>query len=593
MTLLESFFDAMVRLDGDTLVMQVGQKPYLVRAASTYRGPVEWGQVELSTKPLTLDAAMVMLAEILPEHEQRALSEIGAVEHEFTPPGSNAERLTVVAARGGDDIWIEIRRKSLAQPVDVGDTTDEALYVPPAYVEPSIEPPIESSIEEPIEESIEPSDDIDEPVYVAAEADDSAVGAVVAAEPEPAAESEPAAEPVPEPVSAPAPEPARERLNVVVPMSRPPSKPVPPPPAPPVASAPVRLRVEQLLSAAIDIGASSLFIVAGERPMVRINRDVRPLNADPLGATDIEQFVKRRRKTPTGTNGAVESVSWCADLRDIGRVECIAVEDHRGPAMTIHLVQPGLNSADHLGLSEDVQALSDAPDGLVLIVSPRAGGKTTLAHAFVDVINRTRCDHVVTIESRIGYRHTSQHSFISQRETGGDGEKSGAMLRAALREGPDVLVVDDLRGPEAVAVAMDAARAGRLVFATIAAASVDEARDRLLDVFVPARRPQVRALLSGILRGAIAQTLVKSVAGPLVSAREIWLSQHERRTSLDDSLLQLVRDGRVTPAEALRAAPDRELLAAALQEEGFEAGGERLAERDGHLRRTPQASQHD
>lgn len=472
MQLLDSFFGAMIRLDGDTLVMQVGQKPYLVRAASTYRGPVEWGQVELSTKPLTLEAALAILEEILPPEQRQALSDIGAVEHEFAPPGAASERFTMVAARGGDDIWIEVRRRSRT--------------------------------------------------------------------PEPEEEHEPP------PVAVLVPRRSHEDRHVQ------------------------RSRVEQLLRQAVEAGASSLFLVAGARPMARITGDVRAIGAETASAADIQQFVARWSRN-------ADSARWDADIPELGRFECLAVDDYRGGGLTIDVAERGLSSADHLGLPEAFQSLCDVPDGLVLIASPRAGGKSTLVHAFVDLINRTRCDHVVCVESRIGHCHESQHSFISQRETGGDGEAAGTMLRAALREGPDVLVVDDLRGPEAVAVAVDAARAGRLVFATIAARSVDEATTRLLDAFAPARRPQVRALLSGMLRGAVAQVLVKSVAGPLVAAREIWLSSPEERTSMHGSLAQLIREGRVDPSEALRAAPDRELLASALHEEGFEAGGERLA----------------
>lgn len=522
MTLLDSFFAAMIRLDGDTLVMQVGQKPYLVRAASTYRGPVEWGQVELSTRPLTLDAGLAMLEQILPADQRKELADFGAVEYEFAPEGAGGERFTMVAARGGDDIWVEIRRRSRAPELVAAEPVEEQEHVVELYADEALEKPSDARAADP------------------------------ARAPEPEAPPEP------------------ERPFLVVPLRKngdthhfpelnttPPQKVESP-------------RVEQLLRKAIEAGASSLFLIADMRPMMRVNGGVRSVGADPARAADIRQFA-------AGWSRTADDPRWEAEIPELGRFECLAVDDYRGPGLTIHIVTPGLTSADHLGLPEAFQAVCDLPDGFVLVASPRAGGKSTLVHAFVDVINRTRSDHVVCIESRIGYRHESQHSFISQRETRGDGEAAGLMLRAALREGPDVLVVDDLRGPEAVAAAIDAARAGRLVFATIAARSIDEAKERLLDAFPPARKPPVRALLSGILRAGVAQVLVKSVAGPLVAAREMWLSSPEQRTSMQESLVQLVREGRVNPSDALRAAPHRELFAAALHEEGFEASGERLA----------------
>lgn len=117
MTLLDSLLDAIVRLDGDALVMHVGEKPYVVTTSSAmnaYRGPLAWGQVELSSRVLTPDAVLSMVGQILPEDQRHALEEVGAVEHEIAGPAGVADRFSVVAARGGDDIWLELRRLQTA-----------------------------------------------------------------------------------------------------------------------------------------------------------------------------------------------------------------------------------------------------------------------------------------------------------------------------------------------------------------------------------------------------------------------------------------------------------------------------------------------
>ena len=122
MKLLDSLLDAIVRLEGDALVMHVGEKPYVITASASmnaYRGPLAWGQVELSSRVLTLDAVSSMLAQILPADQRRALDEMGAIEHEILPPDGILDRFTVVAARGGEDVWVEVRRKSMA-PVAAG-----------------------------------------------------------------------------------------------------------------------------------------------------------------------------------------------------------------------------------------------------------------------------------------------------------------------------------------------------------------------------------------------------------------------------------------------------------------------------------------
>ncbi len=114
MTLLESLLDAIIRLDGEALIMHVGEKPYVVLSSttlSTFRGPLSWGQVELSSRPLTLDAVMSMLGQMLSPEQRHMLDELGAIEHEIDAPADVDERFVVTAARGGDDVWVEVKRK--------------------------------------------------------------------------------------------------------------------------------------------------------------------------------------------------------------------------------------------------------------------------------------------------------------------------------------------------------------------------------------------------------------------------------------------------------------------------------------------------
>ena len=119
MKLLDSLLDAIVRLEGDALVMHVGEKPYVVTASSSmnaYRGPLAWGQVELSSRVLTFDAVSSMLGQILPADQQVALTEFGAIEHDIPSPAGVADRFTVIAARGGEDVWVELRRRPIEIP---------------------------------------------------------------------------------------------------------------------------------------------------------------------------------------------------------------------------------------------------------------------------------------------------------------------------------------------------------------------------------------------------------------------------------------------------------------------------------------------
>jgi twitching motility protein PilT len=252
-------------------------------------------------------------------------------------------------------------------------------------------------------------------------------------------------------------------------------------------------------------------------------------------------------------------------------------------------------------LTPEVQALCAQPDGLVLVTGARASGKSTLLSAFVDLINRTRSDHVITIEPEIGFVHESRRSFVSQREVRGDGEGAVAAVRSALREDPDVIVIDDLRTPEVAAMALEAAEGGRLVFASAVATSTVTAIEHLIELFPPDRRAQAQASLAGALRGVVSQVLLRKVRGGRIAAREVLLNtpsvaslilegkmfqlpvaldsgRRHGMIPLSDALAVLVREGVVHEAEAYRKAFDREALLAVLKRQGVDTTfAERLA----------------
>jgi twitching motility protein PilT len=381
---------------------------------------------------------------------------------------------------------------------------------------------------------------------------------------------------------------------VVRPLARPSLKLQPPaPPAPPPAASTEASLVE-LLRTAVTRGASMVYAVADSRPMIRVDASVVSMGTEPeVSGADVERFAFEFAPRDQVADTPSE---WTCSVPGVGRVRCLRFEDQSGVGLIFHLPSSGYTTADALGLEPQIQALCEQADGLVIVSGPRSSGKSTLLSAFVDLINRTRSDHVITIESEIRVVHEKRHSFVSQREVQGDGEALAAAARAALREGPDVLVIEDLRAPEAIAVALDAARAGRLVFGAISAPTAAVAVERLSDSFAADRRPQVRALLAGALRAVVAQVLVEKPGGGRASARELLLGSPAvsklvldgataqlpialdggRRLgmmTMNDSLGALVRDGIVDAAAACRRAPDRSGLVAALKRDGIDISG--------------------
>ena len=389
------------------------------------------------------------------------------------------------------------------------------------------------------------------------------------------------------------------RQGVVVPLARSPIKPEP-------VSVPFTPSEDAALMHTLRVaaarGASTVYVVAQSKPMIRIDGEIGPLESEPtLTAADVDRLVMELappRRRDALQNGPVE---WLCDVPEIGRVRCMTFRDHRGPGVLFRMFPPRAISADQLGLTPEVQALCQQSDGLVLVTGARASGKSTLLNAFVDLINRTRSDHVITIESQIGFVHESRRSFISQRESRGDADLAATYARAALREDPDVMMIEDLKSAELVSAALEAAESGRLVLASVPASSTIGALERLIELFPADRRAKARTSLATALRGVIAQVLLRRVKGGRVAAREILLNtpavsqlvlegkmfqlpvaldsgRRHGMVPLTDSLAAHVRDGTVQVAEAYRKALDRAALVALLKREGIDTSfAERLA----------------
>ncbi len=389
------------------------------------------------------------------------------------------------------------------------------------------------------------------------------------------------------------------RHGVVVPLARTPIKPE-------LVSVPFTPSEDAALMHTLRVaaarGASTVYVVAQSKPMIRIDGEIGPLESEPtLTAADVDRLVMELappRRRDALQNGPVE---WLCDVPEIGRVRCMTFKDHRGPGVLFRMFPPRAISADQLGLTPEVQALCQQSDGLVLVTGARASGKSTLLNAFVDLINRTRSDHVITIESQIGFVHESRRSFISQRESRGDSELAATFARAALREDPDVMMIEDLKSPELVSAALEAAESGRLVLASVPASSTIGALERVIEVFPADRRAKARTALATALRGVIAQVLLRRAKGGRVAAREILLNtpavsqlvlegkmfqlpvaldsgRRHGMVPLTDSLAAHIRDGTVQVAEAYRKALDRAALVALLKREGIDTSfAERLA----------------
>jgi twitching motility protein PilT len=342
-------------------------------------------------------------------------------------------------------------------------------------------------------------------------------------------------------------------------------------------------------------GGSALYITSDAQPSMRVDGEMRALDGEEvLRAAEIEALL--RQMMPKATHEAIasgERAEWVSDLPDLGRVRCVSFRDRRGAGGIFRILTGRPASVEQLGLSQQVQALALEPEGLVLVAGPRSSGKSTVIAAFVDLINRTRRNHVITIESEIFVVHESHGSMISQREVRGDPQDVLAAARSALRENPDVLVIDAYPDDAITHLALEAAGSGRLVIASLSARTTPEAVGRFIDRFPPEHRRRARLAFAENLRGIIAQALLRKPGGGRLAARELLLNTlavasliADGRTtqlpmaieegrkigmmSLNESLAGLVKSGAVEIREAYRRAGDRPGLLALLKRHGVD-----------------------
>jgi twitching motility protein PilT len=384
---------------------------------------------------------------------------------------------------------------------------------------------------------------------------------------------------------------------VVLPLTRNPIRPE----APPALGEEALSTLDRLLRLAAARGAAALYLSSNARPSLRVDGEMQVVDGPILGPNEVESLLMtlmpERNAEALRSGSATE---WIIDLPELGRVRCMSFRDHRGPGGVFRMMPVRAVSAEQLALSREIQALAMEPEGLVIVAGPRSGGKRTLIAALIDLINRGRRDHVITVEREINIVHERIGSFVSQRGSRGGLPAMFEVAQAALREDPDVLVLEEVRSTALMNVALDAAAAGQLVIGGFPAHSASDAIDRIIDLYPPEQRRQVQLALAQNLRGVIGQVLLRKSGGGRIAARELLLNTPavasvlaEGKTSqlplaieggrkhgmapLNDSLVGLVQSGIVTAGEAYRHASDRAGFVALLNRQGIDTSFARLA----------------
>jgi len=349
----------------------------------------------------------------------------------------------------------------------------------------------------------------------------------------------------------------------------------------------------ELLKRLVQSKSSDLHLRVGEPPLFRTNGEIArqappPVSGDQLELLLLAIMPERNRAEWTETGDS----DFAYEIAGLARFRVNAARDRKGPVAVFRVIPAQVVSAEQLGLNKEVQQLCYLTKGLVLVTGPTGSGKSTTLCGMIDLINRNRTDHIITIEDPIEFVHENKKCVITQRQVGIHTESFRSALRAALREDPDILLVGEMRDLETIAIAIETAETGHLVFGTLHTTTAASTVDRIIDQFPADRQSQIRVMLSESLKGVIAQTLCKKVSGGRVAAREILLTTpaisnliREGKTfqipsiiqtskqlgmlTLNDALVDLVEKKEVSPDEAYMKSVEKAGLVTSLKSKGF------------------------
>ncbi len=370
--------------------------------------------------------------------------------------------------------------------------------------------------------------------------------------------------------------------------------PTPPPEPEPHASVTVKHRMEQLLLDMLKSKASDLHVSTGSPPFVRVDGEMKHLPGDHEAFTAHTLQEQLYEITPEKNRIEYEQrndTDFAHSIPGVARFRANLFKDRKGPGAVFRQIPFKILSPEQLGLPKGVLELCNLTKGLVVVTGPTGSGKSTTLATLIDYVNMHRKDHIITIEDPIEFVHENKGCLINQREVHSHTRSFKDALRAALREDPDIVLVGEMRDLETIAIAVETAETGHLVFGTLHTTTAPSTVDRVIDQFPSDRQEQVRQMLAESLRGVIAQTLCRKVGGGRIAAYEVLMGSsavsnliRERKTfqlfsmmqtgkaqgmmTMNDSLIELVKKGLVEPQEAYMKAVNKAEFKGLLAREG-------------------------
>jgi twitching motility protein PilT len=313
---------------------------------------------------------------------------------------------------------------------------------------------------------------------------------------------------------------------------------------------PKGLRVEPLLDELFERGATDLIISVGSPPVLRVDGQLVPVGPERVTSEQARALAERlltdEHSRVLHDRGAVDfSFPW----GERGRIRGNAYRQRGTVALALRAIPTAIPTFAELRLPAMALRLVELPRGLVLMTGPTGAGKSTTQASMIDWINRSRAEHIITIEDPIEYVHENRRGVVEQREVGVDTPSFADALRAALRESPDVLLIGEMRDLASIRMALTIAETGHLVFATLHTNDTPQAIDRIVDVFPGEQQQQIRVQLAASLQAIIYQQLVPMTDGGLVAAFEVLVATHAVRNLIRENRTGQIRNVIATSRE--------------------------------------------
>src|SRR5918999_5233613 len=298
--------------------------------------------------------------------------------------------------------------------------------------------------------------------------------------------------------------------------------------------------IDELLESMVERNASDLHVTAGTPPVIRVRGEVERLEGfEPFMSEATHQLLYRILSSEQQKNLELKrQLDFSHSIPGLARFRVNVYFQRESIGAAFRLIPAEIKTLEELGIPSSLHQLATKPRGLVLVTGPTGSDKSTTLAAIIDEINRSRSEHILTIEDPIEFLHRHKRCIVNQREIGPDAVSFAEALRAALRQDPDVILLGEMRDLETIATALTAAETGHLVFGTLHTQSAPSTIDRLIDVFPAAQQEQIRIQIAATLQGVVTQSLLPTADGKgRVPAIEILLP--------DDAVRNLIRQAKV------------------------------------------------